>query len=97
LTYLALPNLLLQGVATDVNIDVQFVALEDLLHLLSIIVDRGHDGHNQDLARAHPERPLAGKVLSQDSCKTRQLSCERTNLELVFSPSDLSKLPMIAR
>lgn len=39
---------------------------ELFLHGLDVGVRGGHDGHDQDLARGEPERPLAGEVLAQD-------------------------------
>ncbi len=59
-------DLLLHRVAADVNIDVHTLVPEDLLHLEHVVVDGRHDGDHKDLARAEPERPLAGKVLGQD-------------------------------
>ena len=42
------------------------VLAEDGLHLEHVIVCGWHDGYNQDLARAKPERPFPGEMLRQD-------------------------------
>jgi hypothetical protein len=43
-------NLLLHGVAGDVNIGVEVVRAELLLQLLAVVVGAGHDGHDENLA-----------------------------------------------
>src|SRR5689334_6624643 len=63
-------DLLLHGVSADVDVHVQLIAAEDCLQLLDVVVDSRHDGHDQDLTGTDPERPLATKVLDQDSKET---------------------------
>ena len=63
---LARSNLLLHGVASNVNIDVHTLLAEQSLELEDIVVCRRHDGDDEDLAGRKPERPLSGKVLGQD-------------------------------
>lgn len=67
LRQLARADLLLHGVATDVDVDIQLVAIKNPLQFLHVVIDRRHNRHNQDLAGADPERPLATKVLNQDT------------------------------
>jgi len=68
-------DLLLQGVAANVNINVQLVTLEELLELIHVVVKCGDDRDDEDLTGAEPEWPLAAKVLGQDT----QESLEATN------------------
>ena len=67
LCQLSTANLLLHGVAANVNVDIVLVISEDLLQFLHVIVHRGHDGDDQDLTWTKPVRPFAAKMLDQDS------------------------------
>lgn len=68
-------DLLLHGVAADVNVHVHLVVAENTLQLLDVVVHSGHDRHDENLSRAEPERPLSAKVLN----KNTQESLERTD------------------
>jgi len=54
-------------VAADVDVNVQLVALEDLLQLLNVVVDSRHDGNDQNLAGADPEGPLAAEMFNENA------------------------------
>lgn len=60
-------DLLLEGVAAQVHVTVQSLCPEDLLDFLGVVVGGRHDRDDQDLSRAEPERPLAGKVLCENT------------------------------
>lgn len=66
---LRVANLLLQGVAAQINIDIHLLLLEDGLDLFGVRVKANAHRHNHDLSRAQPERPPSGKVLGQDTCE----------------------------
>lgn len=60
-------DLLLESVATQIHINVQALLVEDIPDLIGVVVDRRHNWNDQDLSRTEPERPLAGKVFSQNT------------------------------
>lgn len=71
-------DLLLHGVAAEVDVHVQLIAAENRLQLLNVVVDSRHDRHDQDLTRADPERPLATEVLDQNSKETLKTADDST-------------------
>lgn len=71
-------NLLLERVAAEVDVGKQAVLIARLLNLLGVIVDGGHDGYNQHLARAEPEGPFACKVLREDTNHTLETTQDST-------------------
>lgn len=71
-------DLLLHGVAAEVDVHIQLIAAENRLQLLDVVVDSRHDGHNQNLTRADPERPLATEVLNQNSKETLETADDST-------------------
>lgn len=77
LRQLAGADLLLQRVSSDINIDIELVILQDLLDLPCIVIDSRHNRYNQDLTRADPERPLAAKVLGDDTQKPLETANDR--------------------
>jgi len=66
LRQLAITNLLLQGVARAIDINIEARLLEDSRNLLGIVEEAHADGDDKDLARRQPEGPLAGEVLAQN-------------------------------
>ena len=62
-------DLLLHGVARDVDVGVETLGAETLLDFLDVVVDSGHDGDDHDLAGGDPEGPAAGEVLGEDTVR----------------------------
>ena len=71
-------DLLLQSVSTDIDVGVELVVPEDLLHLLGVVVDSRHDRDDKNLARADPEGPLASEVLRNDTEETLETANDGT-------------------
>jgi hypothetical protein len=63
---LASADLLLHGVAGDIDVGVEVVRAELLLELLAVVVGAGHDGDDEDLAGREPEGPLTAEVLGEN-------------------------------
>ena len=60
-------DLLLHGVARDVDVGVEALGAEACLDFLDVVVDGGHDGDDHNLAGGDPEGPATGKVLGEDT------------------------------
>jgi hypothetical protein len=62
-----LTNLLLHRISGDVDVGVEALGTQLLLDFLHIVVDCGHDGHHEHLARREPEWPATGEVLGENA------------------------------
>jgi hypothetical protein len=68
-------DLLLHGVAADIDIGMKVMFAECSLHFLDVVVGAWHDRNDHDLARREPERPSTGKVLCEDTSLVSKDTC----------------------